>query len=145
MTSVEEVKADLKEVKAKLEKVEAKLEEVQANLKNDPSNIILLICLKQLRMFILLIIVKLANIKLQEKEQSLQKDKESLQKEKQTLLDIQLELIKDKKSLSGKNLLNYLFESFIFKYTSCRSGIIVSFYSNRIKLLLGLRFVFQID
>jgi uncharacterized protein YaaN involved in tellurite resistance len=132
MTSVEEVEAKLKKVEAKLEKVEANLEEVQAELKNDPSTITLLIWLRQLRMFILLIIVKLANIKLQEKEQSLQKDKESLQKEKQTLLDIQLELIKEKKSLSGKN-----FERFIFKYTGCRSGIIVSFYSNRIKLYFG--------
>jgi len=137
MTSVEEVEAKLKKVEAKLEKVEANLEEVQAELKNDPSTITLLIWLRQLRMFILLIIVKLANIKLQEKEKSLQKDKkslqkdkESLQKEKQTLLEIQL--IKEKKSLSGKN-----FERFIFKYTGCRSGIIVSFYSNRIKLYFG--------
>jgi len=78
-----------------------------------------LICLKQLRMFILLIIVKLGNIKLKEKEQSLEQDKqslerkeESLQKKEQTLLDTQLELIKEKKSLSGKNLLNYFFERF---------------------------------
>ncbi len=78
-------------------------------------------------MFILLIIFKLANIKLQEKEQSiqqdkhslqrkeqtlerkeqtLQKDKQSLERKEQTLLDFwtQLELIKAKKSLSGKYL-----------------------------------------
>jgi hypothetical protein len=65
-------------------------------------------------MFILLIIFKLANIKLQEKEQSIQQDKHSLQRKeqtlernKQTLLDIELELIKAKKSLSGKYLLKY--------------------------------------
>lgn len=65
-------------------------------------------------MFILLIIFKLANIKLQEKEQSIQQDKHSLQRKeqtlernKQTLLDIELELIKAKKSLSGKYLVKY--------------------------------------
>jgi len=95
-----------------IEEVQAKLEKVEANLKNDPSTITLLICLEQLRMFILLIIVKLANIKLQQKEQSLQKDKESLQKDKeslqkkeQTLLDIQLELIKKDRKMKLKELL----------------------------------------
>lgn len=67
-------------------------------------------------MFILLIIFKLANIKLQEKEQSIQQDKHSLQRKEQTLerkeqtlLDFwtQLELIKAKKSLSGKYLVKY--------------------------------------
>jgi hypothetical protein len=72
-------------------------------------------------MFILLIIFKLANIKLQEKEQSIQQDKHSLQekeqsiqqdkhslqRKEQTLLDIELELIKAKKSLSGKYLVKY--------------------------------------